>query len=117
MKHFDESEFHCCSCGLGFDDMDFSILSKLDIAREYAGVPFVLRSSIRCEAHNKEVGGSSTSSHLEGLAVDIACPSSYSRYRILKGLMMAGFNRFGIGIDFLHADIDTSKPKELMWAY
>ena len=117
MQHFKPIEFKCCSCGLGFDDMDFEILNRLDLAREYAGVPFVINSSIRCEAHNKEVGGSESSSHLEGLAVDIACPSSYNRYRVLKGLMMAGFTRFGIGIDYVHADIDISKPKELMWVY
>ena len=117
MTHFDKKEFKCCSCGLGFDDMDFSLLSKLDMAREYADVPFKITSSIRCESHNKEVGGKESSSHLEGLAVDIACPSSYLRYKILKGLMRAGFNRFGIGKDFIHADIDSDKPKELIWTY
>ena len=117
MKHFDRSEFTCCTCGLGFEDMDFSLLSKLDLAREYAGVPFKINSPIRCESHNKEAGGSKTSSHLEGLAVDIACTSSYFRYKILKGLMEAGFNRFGVNSKFLHADCDTDKSKELIWTY
>jgi len=117
MKHFDRSEFTCCTCGLGFEEMDPDFLRKLDLAREYADVPFKINSSIRCKKHNKEAGGSKTSSHLEGLAVDIACTSSYFRYKILKGLMMAGFNRYGVGMDFLHADCDPDKAKELIWTY
>ena len=117
MNYFKESEFKCCSCGLGFADMDFTILSRLDIARGYADVPFKITSSIRCKSHNQEVGGKETSSHLDGLAADIFCITSYMRYRILHGLMKAGFNRFGIGKDFIHVDIDVDKPKELIWTY
>lgn len=120
MKYFHESEFYCpCGCGLSFGDMDEDFVRDLDRARSYARVPFILTSSIRCMQHNlkKEVGGSETSSHPLGLAGDIECLSSYARYRILHGLEKAGFTRIGIGPNFIHADQDLDKPKELTWVY
>lgn len=121
MIHFEESDFYCpCrECDLDFEDMDEDLIIFLDMARGYAGVPFVITSSIRCMKHNlkKEVGGSKTSSHLKGLAVDLECFTSYNRYRILYGLRKAGFTRIGIGKDFIHVDRDFDKPKELLWIY
>lgn len=118
MIHFKESEFYCrCGCGLCFEYMDEDVPRDLDRARGYAGVPFVLTSSIRCKKHNLKEGGSETSSHLPGYAADIECLSSYARYRILHGLKKAGFTRIGIGPGFIHADKDPDKPKELIWLY
>jgi len=95
--------------------MDEDFVLRIDRARHYAKVPFVLTSSIRCAEHNLKVGGSETSSHPKGLADDIECLTSYHRYRILYGLMKAGFTRFKIGINFIHVDDDQDKPKELIW--
>jgi len=118
MNFFKESEFKCsCGCGLGFDDMDETFIERLNIARGWADVPFVITSSIRCKKHNAEVGGKANSSHLIGLAVDIACPTSYIRYHVLRGLQVMKFNRFGIGKNFIHVDMDEDKPMELMWVY
>ena len=118
MIYFKESEFYCqCGCGLCFDDMDEDVVINFDRARGYAGVPFVMTSTIRCQRHNIIAGGKKTSSHLVGFAGDIECLSSYARYRILYGLKKAGFNRIGIGTNFIHADQDPDKPKELMWVY
>ena len=118
MIHFSEKEFACCpACNLGFSNMDYDLINLLDRARGYAEVAFIVTSSIRCQAHNKAVGGSETSSHLKGLAVDIKCVTSYTRYQILTGLRQAGFNRLGVGPDFVHCDIDEDKPKNLMWVY
>ena len=118
MKHFSKDEFVCNDgCGLNFDDMDLPFVLKLNLAREYAEIPFKINSSIRCKKHNKIEGGSKTSSHLIGLAVDIDCPDSHTKYRVLIGLIRAGFTRIGIGPDFIHADDDNNKPKELVWGY
>jgi len=121
MINFKEDEFYCpCGeCDLDFEDMDEDIVLDLDRARGYAEVPFKLNSTIRCMAHNlkPEVGGSKTSSHPKGLAADIECKTSYARYKIIYGLRKAGFNRIGIGKNFVHADKDPDKPKELMWVY
>jgi len=118
MKFFKESEFQCgCGCGFDIDDMDYEMLLKLDKARGYANVPFTISSSIRCKKHNKKEGGSPTSSHLIGEAVDIKCLLAYNRFKIITGLIQAGFNRIGIHHKFIHADTDINKPKELCWIY
>jgi hypothetical protein len=118
MIHFDRKEFYCpCGCGLNYNHMDSDLLDMLDRARGYAEVSFVINSSIRCAEHNKIVGGSTTSSHLTGRAVDIKCISSYARHQTLIGLIRAGFNRFGLADIFIHADVDSDKPKNLCWVY
>jgi hypothetical protein len=124
MKYFSRSEFNCkCGCGLGYDQYSKSTLSKLDNAREYAGVSFVLTSAARCLAHNEQEGGSSTSSHLASLAtneitaVDIEAQNSAKRFRIIEGLIKAGFKRIGIAKTFIHADDDPDKPAMVAWLY
>jgi len=97
--------------------MDKEFLARLDMAREYANTPFVISSGFRCESHNKESGGTETSSHLKGLAADIKIESSRQRYKILMGLIGAGFNRIGISETFTHADYDESKTSRVIWVY
>ena len=43
----------------------------LDPLREAYGKPIIVTSGYRCEALNKAVGGSKTSDHMKGCAVDI----------------------------------------------
>jgi hypothetical protein len=118
VKYFEEQEFKCrCkySCGKGFADMDAKLIERLDVARFIAKVPFFLLSTIRCEQHNEDVGGVDTSAHLSGLAVDIKATTARARYKILYGLIKAGFTRIGVYKTFIHADLDTSKPQEVIW--
>ena len=116
MKYFKISEFEC-KCGCGKNNMDHETLIMLDAAREYAKTSFVINSGCRCEDHNKKVGGSPTSSHLKGLAVDIRADNSVKRYKVVKGLLKAGFTRIGIGSNFVHADNDKKKDQEIIWTY
>ena len=118
MNHFTEDEFRC-GCGLcdkGYDDMSNSLLGKLDTAREEAATSFVLNSAIRCPAHNAEVGGVDTSSHLTGEAVDIEANNGPKRIKIVAGLIKAGFRRIGIAKSFIHTDDDKTKAASL-WIY
>ena len=118
MRFFTEDEFKCsCGCGLGFAQMNATFLSRLVFARGWSDVPYVINSAIRCEKHNKSVGGSETSSHLTGLAIDIACTSSNARFKIIHGLQVMKFTRFGIGKNFVHVDLDGSKPEKMIWLY
>ena len=118
MKHFRPTEFDCgCGCGKGYVNMNHDFLKKLDAARGYADVPFIISSAFRCQKHNADVGGSATSSHMKGLAVDIFCPSSRDRFEILQGLFVAGFKRFGAGATFCHVDADKDKVQNCMWVY
>jgi len=114
-KYFKKEEFACPCCGK--NEIKDEFLEKLDEAREIAGVPFVITSGYRCSKHNKEVGGSPTSSHLKGLAADIKTTSSKQRYKILNALLKVGFKRVGIGQNFIHVDLDTEKVQEVAWDY
>lgn len=113
MKYFRLEEF-ICRCGCGENNMDENFLRLIDLAREIAGVPFIINSGFRCQKHNKEVG-SSSQNHPSGRAVDIKATDGYTRGKILKGLYKAGFKRVGIRGDFLHAD--TMDKHENCWLY
>lgn len=115
LTHFVPAEFSCPCCGAW--DMNHDFLSKLDRARKYARVPFRITSGFRCPRHNAEVGGKETSSHLRGYAADIAVTSSAVRFRVVRGLMEAGFTRIGIGKTFIHVDADPDKPDWVTWLY
>ncbi len=118
ITNFDKEEFACkCGCGEGIEEMNEEFLESLDCARDEAAVPFIITSAFRCKEHNKAIGSKSSSSHLEGLAVDIAALNNFSRYKIINGLLYAGFDRMGISMNFIHTDTDPSKTKERIWAY
>jgi uncharacterized protein YcbK (DUF882 family) len=115
MKYFTDKEFDCPCCNQ--NEMDGNFLDQLDKARGYAGTSFVISSGYRCPAHNGVVGGSITSSHLEGEAADIVVRNSNQRCKILSGLIRAGFIRIGIGKTFIHVDNDYSKTLNVVWLY
>jgi hypothetical protein len=114
-KYFDQREFACPCCGQA--KMNEVLIEMLDEAREFAGVPFNVTSGFRCAIHNERVGGKRTSAHKFGLAVDISAGTSRQRYKILKGLILAGFERIGIDKHFIHADVDGTKDPEVTWMY
>lgn len=114
-RYFKLDEFKCKCCGKVI--ISDNLLLLLDRAREMAGIPFVITSGYRCEKHNAEIGGVPDSAHIKGLACDIKAVTSSKRYRIVKALMQVGFNRIGIASDFIHCDIDVTKPKNVIWLY
>jgi len=114
-KYFSNKETQCkCGCGLNIKE---ELLNKLNEARELAGIPFTITSGARCQSHNDTVGGSKTSSHVIGLAVDISAKTSSQKFVIVKALMEAGFTRIGIAKTFVHVDIDDSKSGGVIWTY
>ncbi len=114
INFFEEHEFECSCCGIVI--ISKKLVLMLDLARELSETAFVITSGYRCKKHNKEVGGVRSSSHLKGFAVDIAVPDNITRLKILRGLIIAGFRRIGIGKDFIHVDIDPTKPNNI-WLY
>ena len=77
----------------------------------------VINSGYRTISHNKKVGGVAKSSHLFGGAVDIACHSSALRFLIVKYAIQLGVRRIGLGQNFIHIDIDESKPMDIIFHY
>lgn len=95
--------------------MNPDFLEKLKYARLLSDTPYKLTSAFRCPEHNLDVGGLEDSSHMYGLAVDIRTPNARVRFRVLYGLIKAGFTRIGIYETFIHVDDDTRKPPEVAW--
>lgn len=114
-NYFKRSEVMCPCCKDGDILPDFR--AKLNKAREIAGIPFIISSGFRCPEHNSAVGGSKTSSHMVGCAVDIKCNNSRDRKIIVDSLLKAGLNRIGISRSFIHVDDDFTKDKDVLWLY
>lgn len=114
IKYFKFKEFVCPCCQKSV--ISEELILKLDLAREISEVPFRITSAYRCPKHNQIIGGVKDSAHLLGLAMDISCVNGVDRIKILRGLIIAGFRRIGIGKTFIHVDIDSSKPNNL-WLY
>jgi len=115
-KHFPDYELEC-NCGCGLMNMQETTMQKVERARVIAGIPFGVNSGSRCPIHNKAEGGTDTSSHLDGWAIDIAVTSSRARMKILKALLTVGFTRIGIGKNFIHVDDDPTKAIDVGWVY
>ncbi len=116
MKYFTLDEFDSPDHKGSGVNMDSNFLELLDNAREIAGIQFKINSGYRTKERNEEVGGVQNSSHLIGVAADIAVRSGNERYIILNALIKAGFKRLGIAKSFIHADTDSSKNNSV-WTY
>ncbi len=108
MKYFQESDFIKANPPCKMSDMDAKFLQKLDSCRELADVPFKVTSAFRTLAHEKSKGRSGTSAHTLGVAVDIACTDSVTRYKIIKAALEVGINRIGVAKTFIHLDTATA---------
>jgi zinc D-Ala-D-Ala carboxypeptidase len=118
VKHFKTKEFACpCDCGRHAKKMNRDFIVMLDDARSISGIPFKITSGYRCPAYNKSVGGSKNSAHMRGLAADIAIKNSLERILAIQAVLDAGFERIGIGPDFIHVDNDLDLPYPVMWDY
>ena len=72
-----DEPYIACPCGRcgGFPVEPAEKLMRLaDAVREAAGKPMVPTSTVRCDAHNAEVGGVATSRHRLGHAMDFVIP-------------------------------------------
>lgn len=114
-NYFSRKELECKCCGVCL--ISDELLGRLNHAREIAGIPFILNSAYRCEKHNDAVGGSPTSSHVIGKAVDIRITNNNQRFIILNALLKAGFTRLGVGKSFIHVDCDEKKAQNVIWTY
>jgi zinc D-Ala-D-Ala carboxypeptidase len=98
------------------ENMDINFLCKLDEAREYSGIPFIINSAYRSPNHPLSIKNP-TSSHIKGLAVDISVKDSRQRFLILDALIAVGFTRIGIAGTFIHVDLDFDKSQNVIWTY
>jgi len=106
--------------------LDNELCAMLDKARHRSMVPYVITSGLRTTQTNTDPNAAKDSAHLTGHAVDLDCNDSRALWRMIDGLMFAGFKRIGIyfkvGPDgkgavptHVHVDNDISKPQEVCW--
>jgi uncharacterized protein YcbK (DUF882 family) len=117
MKYFEYEEFDSPDIQGSGQLMDSKLLEMIDEAREIYGKPIHVNSGYRTVEHNREVGGVKSSSHLKGLAIDVACVKSDDRFAMLSALLEVGFNRIGVASSFIHVDIDKDKSQNVIWTY
>ena len=111
--NFYRDEFACPHCGVA--DIDPRLVLKLQELRLAIGRSLVITSGYRCQEHNDKIPHSSkNSSHIRGLAVDIACANSPDRFALVA-LCMRAFRRVGIYSGWLHVEVDDTKPQNIMW--
>jgi uncharacterized protein YcbK (DUF882 family) len=117
LKYFNYEEFDSPDIQGSGQLMDPELLDMIDKAREIYGKPIHVTSGYRTEDHNRKVGGVDSSSHLKGLAIDVACVRSNDRFEMLTVLIEVGFNRIGVASTFIHVDIDKGKSQNVIWTY
>ncbi len=115
-RYFKDSQFNC-KCGCGLNNMDMQFLYKIAYIRNTLNFPFVITSGSRCQKHNNIIKGSIKSAHLSGQAVDIQVVNSKKRFLLINQLLKLGFNRIGIGKDFIHVDCKNQNGKYNTWVY
>lgn len=88
------------------------LIERLQWMRDKCGKPIVLNSVYRCKKHNGDVGGTSGSRHLKGMAADIAVPGGMTLDELAALAESAGmrgvlkYTKSG----FVHADVRETKP-------
>lgn len=117
MKYFTIAEFDSPDEPGSGVNMHQDLLELLDEMRTIYGKPIAITSGYRTKEHNSYVGGKENSSHLKGLAVDIAIADSNQRYEIIRIAMLLGIKRIGTGKGFVHIDIDGDKAQNVNWVY
>jgi uncharacterized protein YcbK (DUF882 family) len=61
-----------CKCGCGHNPVHQSLINVLQLITDTLGRKLKLNCVCRCIAHNKKVGGTDNSYHVQGMAADIA---------------------------------------------
>jgi uncharacterized protein YcbK (DUF882 family) len=105
VRDFTEEEL-CCPCCKRCD-ISPVLLTKLQTLRDEMWHSLPINSGFRCESHNKKIGGSPTSKHLIGKAIDISTAglNGSQKHRIMKIAGTLGFRGIGVYPTFFHLDI------------
>lgn len=115
-RNFSKYEFACRCCGAWEVEPELVILCQS--IRDGVGVPLEITSGVRCQRHNRIVGGAKNSYHIprkgKGRAVDITFAQSDRRVRenILRLYVLADrADAGGIGLYPTWIHIDTRKSR------
>lgn len=108
--HFKHSELACPCCGKM--NMPQHMLDFIERVRTSLNMKMKITSAVRCGMYNAKLGSKITSAHLQGLAIDVFCPSESYRFKLLAAAFSMGV--LGVGIydnpkdlskKFVHLDL------------
>ena len=109
IRYFSRNEpYIACSCGScgGFPvEPDEKLMRLADRVRQQAGAAMIPSSTVRCEAHNAEVGGVANSRHLAGKAMDFSI-RGWTAKRTLALVRQQKEVRYAYAIDGTHVHMD-----------
>ena len=111
--HFKLSELACPCCGLF--NMGREVLRFLEDVRSSFDRDMIVNSGVRCEKHNKKVGGKPDSNHLRGEAVDIKCDNSFLRAKLIRAAIKHGVQGIGVYQTFIHLDVAKRPNGPAIW--
>lgn len=110
IKYFNKSEFKC-KCGGRYcngypAEPNKLLIQNADKVRAHFGAPAFVSSGVRCEVHNKNVGGVSGSRHKLGKAMDF-CISGKNSNQVLAYVKKLPDIRYCYAIDayYVHMDV------------
>ena len=114
-----------CKCGCGLNNVVQDLVDKLHELRNAAKSKFRVSNAVRCEKHNKEVGGSDISAHLatkekpckaadiQDVEIDIS--------DFFRAAVPLGFGGVGLYVGdygpYMHVDVKYERPKQFRYWY
>ncbi len=114
MKPYSRDNFKC-SCGCEVNNINPKVVGICNDIFEETDRYFNINSGFRCLYHNRSIGSKDTSSHVKGLACDLATTDSHSRFLLVKALIDLDIQRIGYYKTFIHFDIDKDKTQDIIW--
>lgn len=104
----------CVTGKYELDKLPYDVRVHLINISRTIGKKIRISSHFRTPEQNRLCGGSLTSSHLTGSAIDIVCTDNYDRYRIIN-YCMPFFSRIGVYDKHIHLDWNINKPQNVLW--
>lgn len=94
--------------------VDEMLITKLEQLRDWIGQPLKINSGYRTNEHNRKVGGSPKSQHLEGKAADIQKVDGLTVDEMAVLAERVGFDGIGKYYWGIHVDVRGYKAR---WDY
>lgn len=107
-ENFKVREFACKCSRCSQLLLDEALVELLQRLRDHFGVSVHINSGYRCKEHNAEVGGSSSSHHMKGMAADIRVEGIAPK-EVAKYAESIGIKRIGLYDNFVHIGSGATK--------
>ena len=104
-----------CTCGCDGLIVEPNFLDIMNLIRADFGRPMKVNRWYSCPTHDAELGGKGN--HPRGMAADIACVHSLTRYHLMTLAEKHGIQRIGVGRTFLDMDTIPDAPTPRIWVY